>query len=66
MGGQEFWGDAAMAVVEALPFRHRNICFNVLSFFADRNNLNCIHQGLYRQDNKPCDTTEGLVCFVKA
>lgn len=55
-----------MAVVEALPFRHRNICFNVLSFFADRNNLNCIHQGLYRQDNKPCDTTEGLVCFVKA
>lgn len=55
-----------MAVVVALPFHHHNICFNLLSFFADWNNLNCIHRGLYRQDNKPCDITEGLVCFVTA
>lgn len=64
---QESWGDAAQAVmslVEAVPFCHHNICFNMLCFFPDWNHLNCIYQGLYRQDNKPSDTTEGLLCFV--
>lgn len=54
LGGQESWGDAAMAVmsvVEALPFCHHNICFNILCFFPDWNHLNCICRGLYRLIN---------------
>ena len=46
LGGGESWGDAALAamsVVEALPFCHRNICFNTLCFFPDRNHLNCVY-----------------------
>lgn len=37
-----------ISVVEALPFCHFNICFNMLCFFPDWNHLNCICRGLYR------------------
>lgn len=40
-----------MSVVEALPFCHHNICFNILCFFPDWNHLNCICRGLYRLIN---------------
>lgn len=42
---------AVMSVVEALPFCHHNICFNILCFFPDWNHLNCICRGLYRLIN---------------
>lgn len=41
-------------------------CFNPLLLLC-RLESSKLHGGLYRRDNKPCETTEGLLlCFVTA